>query len=77
MGMHIAQLQIDIVLSVKRVGTKGGHDNYMQCTFCCWQKYMSQDEVTSSSEEIKHAALSIVELNLGEGISQLVSKLVG
>jgi len=34
---------------------------------------MSWDEVTLSSEEIKPVALSIVELCLAEGMSQLVS----
>jgi len=34
---------------------------------------MSWDKATSSSEEIKPVALSIVELCLAEGISQLVS----
>jgi len=33
----------------------------------------SEDEAMSSSEEIKPVALSIVELCLAEGISQLVS----
>jgi len=39
---------------------------------------MSQDEATSSSEEIKPIALSIVdyELCLAEGISQLVNNSV-
>jgi len=37
---------------------------------------MSRGEVTSSSEEIKPVALTIVELHLAEGISLLVSELV-
>jgi len=37
---------------------------------------MSRDEAMLSSEEIKPVALSIVELCLAEGISQLVVQLV-
>jgi len=39
------------------------------CMLCSWRKGMSQDEVTSSSEEIKSVALCIVELRLAERIS--------
>jgi len=46
----------------------------MLCSCCGWWKGMYRDEVKSSSEEIKPVALSIVELHLVEGISQLVSK---
>ena len=38
------------------------------------KKGTSQDEVMSSSEEIKPIGLSIIELCLAEGISQLVSQ---
>ena len=37
---------------------------------------MPQDEVTSNSEEIKHIALSIVEICLAGGISQSVNQSV-
>ena len=44
--------------------------------YCGWEKGMSLDKITSSSEEIKPIALSIGELRLAEGISQSVSQLV-
>ena len=37
---------------------------------CCgWQKCMSQDKLTLSSEEVKPVAIAIIELCLSEGIS--------
>jgi len=39
------------------------------CSCCGWQKGMSQNEMTSSSEKIKPVALCIVELHFAEGIS--------
>ena len=41
----------------------------MLCSCYSWQKGTSQNEVTSSTEEIKPVALSFVELHLAEGIS--------
>ena len=36
-----------------------------------------QAETTSNSEKIKPVALAVIELHLSEGISQLLSQLVG
>ena len=41
-----------------------------------WQKGTSWEEAMSSSEEIKPAAISIVELRLAKNISQLVENSV-
>jgi len=41
--------------------------------YCGWQKGTSWDEAMSSSEEINPVALSLAELRLSEGISELVS----
>jgi len=46
------------------------------CSCCGWRKGMSRDKVTSSSEETKPVAPSIVELCLAEGISWSVCQLV-
>jgi len=61
-----------LALSAKRTGTKEDKGSTMMLTMWLRRlvKGMSRDEVTSSSEEIKPVALSIVELCLAEGISQ-------
>ena len=61
---------------MKKMGDKG---KFIICMCMCivhtyysWQKGMSQDEATSNSEEIKPVALSIVELHLAAGTTNLV-----
>jgi len=60
------------VLKGERMENKGSTVMFTTVCSCCgWQKGMSWDEVTSSSEEIKPIARSIAELHvcLAEGIS--------
>jgi len=42
----------------------------LHCSCCGWQKGMSRDEASSISEEIRPAALAIIELHLSERLSK-------
>ena len=74
---HHAITNQHLVLSVKRTGmqrrTKAS-PRYMYWMYCSWRKGTPRDEVMPNSEEIMPVALSIVELCLAGGISQLVSQ---
>jgi len=74
---HCAIANQHLALSAKRIGAQRRTKVALWCILCSccsWWKGTPQDEATLSSEEIKPIALPIVELRLGEGISQLVSR---
>jgi len=66
--------QHSLALSAKITETKDDNGSTMMLAMLLLQlaKSTSWDEVMSSNEEIKPVALSIVELCLAKGISQLV-----
>ena len=73
-NQHFALL---VALSAKRTGgQRQYHDTCYVRSYRGWRKGMSRDKAISSSEEIKPVSLSIVELFLAEGISQLIVQLV-